>query len=362
MMTGSSGTYVISWSQTEVEGVPSASIGDVTVGATWRWSGRAVRVDGPQGLLQLEGAEGVADRRQRAARMVRRLIGAAVVGAPDAEADWPDDGAEEGERGFVLTDGRHAFTATVVSSPAAAVPLVMFLGEVPPPDTDLWVMRALADSRGGIALDDADAAGGVICFAAGTMIRTDAGPRPIEALAAGDRVLTRDDGPQEILWVGNRRMSGARLYAMPALRPVRIRAGALGIDRPEPDLLVSPMHRILLRGRAAQALFNTPEVLVAARDLVNGRSIVIDRALREVTYVHLFLERHQVIWGNGVESESFHPANTALDLVEEGQRAALLAMFPEMADNPQAYGDFARRSLSTSEAAILRHDGGLKVA
>ena len=50
------------------------------VGAAWRWSGTAVRVDGPQGLLLLEEAEGGADIRKRAARMVRRLVGAAVSG------------------------------------------------------------------------------------------------------------------------------------------------------------------------------------------------------------------------------------------------------------------------------------------
>ena len=38
-----------------------------------------VRVDAPQGMLLLEAAEGAADIRKRAARMVRRLIGVAVA-------------------------------------------------------------------------------------------------------------------------------------------------------------------------------------------------------------------------------------------------------------------------------------------
>ena len=56
-----------------------------------------------------------------------------------------------------------------------------------------------------------------------------------------------------------------------------------------------------------QALFNTPEVLVAAGDLANGRTILPDATVREVTYIHLMLANHQVLWANGVETESFHP-------------------------------------------------------
>ena len=70
MKTGSLGTFVISWSQTEVDGLKAAPLDVLAVGTTWRWTGAAVRVDGPQGLLLLEGAEGAADIRKRAARMV----------------------------------------------------------------------------------------------------------------------------------------------------------------------------------------------------------------------------------------------------------------------------------------------------
>jgi hypothetical protein len=96
--------------------------------------------------------------------------------------------------------------------------------------------------------------------------------------------------------------------------------------------------------------------LVAAEDLLNGSSIAIDLTLREVTYIHILLERHQVIWANGLETESFHPSNTALDTVAPEQRAGLLSLLPGLAENPHVYGDYARRNLSGSEAAILRHD------
>ena len=152
-------------------------------------------------------------------------------------------------------------------------------------------------------------------------------------------------------------MSGARLFTMPELRPVRIRAGAVGMDRPEDDLLVSPEHRMLVKGPMARTLFNTDEVLVAARDLLNDRSIVVDRQLREVTYVHLLLDRHQIVFANGLETESFHPGSMPLESIDAEQREALLERVPGIDRDVSLYGDTARRALSGAEAAILRYRG-----
>ena len=62
-------------------------------------------------------------------------------------------------------------------------------------------------------------------------VQTPQGPRLVEELREGDHVQTKDDGAQEIQWIGSRRMTGARLFAMPRLRPIRIRAGAEGAVR-----------------------------------------------------------------------------------------------------------------------------------
>ena len=113
---------------------------------------------------------------------------------------------------------------------------------------------------------------------------------------------------------------------------------------------------MLLRGRAARALFNTPEVLVPARQLINGSSVTVDLRAREVTYVHLLLPAHQIIWANGVETESFHPASAALSALTEQDRARLLQQRPSLESNPDSYGDFARRALTDSEAALLMHE------
>lgn len=360
MKTGSRGTFVISWSQTETDGVPGASPDMLAVGAAWRWTGVPVRVDGPQNVLILDGAEGAAELRRRAARMVRRLVGASLGRQSLAQPEPAPPEMDEPEQGFIVTDGHQSHAVTLIDVPDTGARLAMFLGELPPEGRDMWVVRVSIDRthRGAGARH----AGGVICFTPGTRIATPDGPRLVQDLRPGDRVQTKDNGAQDILWTGHRRMTGARLYAMPHLRPIRLRAGALGSGRPEDDLLVSPQHRMLVKGAAARALFNSDEVLVAAEDLLNDHSILVDQALREVTYVHLLLERHNILFANGLETESFHPANTALDMIEEGQRAALLAILPDIDADPDRYGDYARRNLSASEAAIMRHEMQLRPA
>ncbi|MFM7446859.1 MAG: Hint domain-containing protein [Tabrizicola sp.] len=342
----------MSWLQTEVDGAGTVTLDMLTVGATWRWTGKAVRIDAPDGVLLLEGAEGATDMRRRAARMVQRLIGVAVgAEGPDLAVEEPDELADQC---FIVTDGLQSYPVTILPVPDSGARLLMFIGDPPPADRDLWIVRAQIDRTGGAAGDRAG--GGVICFTPGTRILTPEGPQLIESLRPGHLIQTKDNGPQEILWRGSRKMTGARLYAMPHLRPIRFRADALGLGRPEDDLWVSPQHRMLLKGAAANALFNTDEVLVAAEDLVNDSTIMVDSLAREVTYIHLLLDEHNVIFANGMETESFHPSNTALDTIDPKDRAGLLALIPGIEVNPHSYGDYARRNLSASEAAILRHE------
>lgn len=354
MVTRSKGTFVISWSQTEIDGLSAAPLDVLAVGAAWRWHGQPVQVDRAGGPLVLDGAEGIQEIRRRAARMVRRLIGTAVAGA--AQAVDPSGALDEDEieQGFVVTDGHHSWSVTIIAVPDTGARLLMFVDDVPPADQDLWVVRAAIDRTE--TGSNSKGAGGVICFTPGTRLLTPRGARLIEELRPGDQILTKDNGAQDIIWTGHRRMTGARLYAMPHLRPIRFKAGSLGFDRPDDDLLVSPQHRMLLTGPAAQALFNTAEVLIKAEDLLNDATVCVDHALREVTYIHILLDSHNIVWANGMETESFHPSNCALETIEQNQRETLLSLLPGIDANPSKYGDYARRNLSSSEAAILRHD------
>ena len=353
MKTGFCGTFVISWSQTEIDGLRAAPKHALTTGAAWGWRGEAVRVDGPNDVLRLDQANEAENLRKRAAGMVQRLVGAALeVETPQISPRGlsGDDPLMDGS--FVVTDGAQTFTVTLIDVAGSPQPLLMFLNEIPPKGRDLWIVQHRLDADDGQA--DTQGGGGVICFTPGTRIETPRGHIAIEDLREDDEVQTKDNGVQQVRWTGSRRMSGARLFAMPHLRPIRFAAGALG-QVPDEELLVSPQHRLLIKGDAARDLFNTSEVLVAARDLVNDSTIRVDNTVRQVTYIHLLFDTHQVLWANGVETESFHPASAALSALDEGDRARLLALNPELATDPHTYGAFARRCLSTSEAAILMH-------
>lgn len=185
----------------------------------------------------------------------------------------------------------------------------------------------------------------VPCFTAGTRIRTPYGPVPVEMLQPGDLVMTRDDGPQPVRWAGSRRVA-----AEGSLAPVRIQAGRFGRHG---DLLVSPQHRILLRDAQAELLFGEEEVLVAAKDLVDG-STVTQQPGGEVTYVHLMFDRHQVVWSEGLQSESFLPGPQTASLMEEEVLAEICAIFPELDPGTgEGYGPAARPALRSFEGRLL---------
>ncbi|MDJ1009041.1 MAG: Hint domain-containing protein [Paracoccaceae bacterium] len=314
---------------------------------SWSWHGEPVALAAASDAALSGGPD---DLYRYAARAVPRLIGRAIpLGTSGVDVD-----AALFERSFTLFDGRRRYDATMIDLPELARPLLLFVGALPPRGVRLRIVgRTGGQGRAATINRMTEEPTGVICFTPGTVLDTPAGPRRVEDLHEGDKVSTKDDDAQEILWIGSRRMSGARLHAMPELRPVRLRAGAINGDVPQPDLVVSPQHRIVLKGQVARALFGTPEVLVTARDLMDDRGILIDRARQDVTYVHILLPRHQIVWANGVETESFHPASTNLQTITEDQRARLLDIAPGIDGDPHIYGDAARRTLGADEAAIL---------
>ncbi|MCB2129987.1 MAG: Hint domain-containing protein [Rhodobacteraceae bacterium] len=359
MTTGFLGTFAISLLQSETDGVRGAPLAQITVGAHWRWSGDAVRLDGPAGVHVLDGGGEAADLRRRAQRAARRILkrdrGMNLPGTNERARDLPVEDLPDIDQSFVVSDGcAHHKVSAIRSGPGET--LLVFNRTIPPRDTDLFVLERTIRPRESDGVRGDGAGTGLICFSAGTLIDTPQGPRRIEDIRPGDRVETVDDGPQEVQWSGSRRMTGARLHALPHYRPLRIRAGLLGPGRPDPDLLVSPEHRMLVRGRAARELFNESEVLVRACDLIDGNMVTVETGLTEITYCHLLFARHQIIRANGLESESFHPAGADLGLIDAGQRADLMALRPEIAADPFGYGDYARRSLSMSEAALLFHE------
>lgn len=135
-----------------------------------------------------------------------------------------------------------------------------------------------------------------VSFARGTRITMATGmQKPIEELRPSDRILTRDDGVHELRWVGQ---STSR--AVGRMAPVLIRAGALNNAG---DLLVSPDHRFLVYQRHDELGTGCPELLVRARDLVNGDTVVISEG-GFVDYFQLLFDHHHIIYAEGIAAES----------------------------------------------------------
>lgn len=164
------------------------------------------------------------------------------------------------------------------------------------------------------------------CFTTGTMIATATGQRPIEALQRGDRVVTRDNGLQVIRWIGRRTLSAWDLARAPHLRPVRVRAGALGDGLPERDMLLSPNHRLLFVEDCPEG---EREVFVAAGSLVGEPGI--ERAEDgAIDYIHILCDRHEVLLSDGTWTESFQPGDHTLAALGADQKRELLEIFPEL--------------------------------
>lgn len=184
----------------------------------------------------------------------------------------------------------------------------------------------------------------IICFMAGTSIDTVSGPRPVESLRQDDLVRTKDHGLQPLLWKGQSTVPGLGRMA-----PICVNTAFSGGSKP---LFVSPQHRILVRNWAAQLLFDTSEVLVPAYALLNDPNV--DRAPRKtVTYVHLLLHQHEVIFANGAEVKSFFPGAQALDALSHDQTTELMQTLSDFGINLSNYDRTARSCLNAVEYNLM---------
>lgn len=140
----------------------------------------------------------------------------------------------------------------------------------------------------------AEAAGG--SFARGTHIAMASGAmKPIETLTAGDLIMTRDAGKQPV-----RHIIQTTLRASGSFAPVVITKGTLHNDN---DLVLRPDHRIFVYQRIDALGAGRAEVLIKARQLVDGHS-VIRRTGGFVDYFQLVMDDHHIIYAEGIAAES----------------------------------------------------------
>ncbi|MDO6614174.1 MULTISPECIES: Hint domain-containing protein [Pacificibacter] len=193
----------------------------------------------------------------------------------------------------------------------------------------------------------------VVCFASGTLIKTCEGEIAVEDLKVGDKVLTLDDGYQPIRWIGMRKLSAQDLTENPKLRPIRIRAGALGNDMPTQDLTVSPQHRVLANSKIAERMFGVNEVLVGAKHLIELDGVEVAEDMAEVTYVHFLFEEHQIVFSNGARTESLYTGAEALKSISPKAREEIYAIFPGLQADPDAGTDAVRLLVPGRQARKL---------
>jgi len=157
------------------------------------------------------------------------------------------------------------------------------------PGATPFVEHVFADGHGGTA---------IACYARGTLIATARGDVSVEQLMIGDEVMTLSGALRPIKWIGRRSYVGRFITGRKDILPVCFKAGSLDEGLPKRDLWISPHHAMYFENESGG-------VLIEAKDLINGVSIVQAAQVEEVEYFHIELETHDVIIAEGALSETF---------------------------------------------------------
>jgi hypothetical protein len=141
--------------------------------------------------------------------------------------------------------------------------------------------------------------GTVVCFASHTQIATPDGPRMVETLQPGDMVITRDHGPRAVSATLKDPEVGQGKNA-----PVTFAPGSIAPGLPKRTLQVSPQHRMVCASPLVQRMFGVPEVLLPALRFVGLPGVTQDKDCEPVTYHHITLSSHSILYAEGVPVES----------------------------------------------------------
>ncbi|SIS85338.1 Hint domain-containing protein [Phaeovulum vinaykumarii] len=218
----------------------------------------------------------------------------------------------------------------------------------------------------GVVLDPAKPAPmlyamGIPCFVTGTRIATPEGPRRVETLRAGDRVLAADAqgrvAARPIVFAAARWLGPAQLARRPEMAPVEIDEGALGLHG---RLCLSRQHSVLVgqpgrpgrTGRLARAGHLADLGLPGVRLRPAGVG---------VGYHHILLDRHALVSAEGLGAETLWPGPMAFGALSGADRLALLSARPDLAPAllgqvpvESLYGPMVRPLLKRREISAQR--------
>ncbi len=194
---------------------------------------------------------------------------------------------------------------------------------------------------------------GMVCFTVGCNILTAFGDIPVEHLQVGDLIHTVDNGLQPVRWIGSREVSRTKMQVAPQSQPVRIKQHAFGPFLPAKDIWISQQHKMLLETEGQNNLFDMDSVFAPAKAMVNGDTISVDANAADTKYMHILFDEHQVVYVDGVPSESFYPCPGSLMSLTEEDRALVFDLMPNLEAHPMSYGPTARRLVAFHQAQTL---------
>ncbi|NLG91375.1 MAG: hypothetical protein GX486_05885 [Acetobacter sp.] len=171
----------------------------------------------------------------------------------------------------------------------------------------------------------------VVCFLAGSMIRTSEGDVAVEDIQIGDQLVTFDwehdrEVTRPVVWVGKAHAKvRAGLPDDEAGYPVRVLKDAVADGVPYKDMLITAEHCLFFEGK-----------FVPVRMLVNGVSIFYDKSITSYDYYHVETEQHAVIMADGMLTESYLDTGNRRAFRQEGKVATLRGAVQSWAEDAGA--------------------------
>jgi len=154
-------------------------------------------------------------------------------------------------------------------------------------------------------------------YGTGAHVVTEAGEVPVDWLATGERVMTRDHGFQPVLWIGRTAADAA-----PAFDPVGLSAGALDGRAPGHETWLTPGTRLPMTGWEIELHTGEAEGLGPASAL----PWQADKAAapKPVRFTYVLLPCHGLVLVNGFWAETVLLETVAMSVLSGAIPAALL--------------------------------------
>jgi hypothetical protein len=195
-----------------------------------------------------------------------------------------------------------------------------------PAETDIFFEGVMVGDAGDLAKGST-----IPCYVEDTQIETKEGQKLVQDLVVGDLIKTVDGRYEPVIWIGSRRVVPAFQVKKDKAYPIRIVKDAFGEGLPSADLWLSPDHSLYVDG-----------VMIPADKLINGKTIYQEERT-QVTYFHVELPKHEVIYAEGL------PAETYLDTSETNR-----AFFNQNQGDSKVFGT-AEQMPAPKDVPLWRH-------